>query len=53
MNLEKIKIEYRKSNMVPMCIKIDKKKYTWMKEKGISPTALFNEALREVGYLDE
>jgi hypothetical protein len=52
--IDKEKIKRRdytkKGKKVRIGIAIPVKASAWMKEKGYSPTGLFNEALKEIGY---
>lgn len=46
----KRKITSNKEQKVRIGISIPKKASAWLREKKYSPTGLFNEALKEIGY---
>lgn len=55
-NKEKIKVmkvEPDKTKSIKVCIRITPSVSKWLKEQTISPSGLFNEALKEVGYKAE
>lgn len=50
-NIIKIKREF-KGKRVGISIVIDQAKSNWLRENNYSPTAIFNEALKELGYVE-
>ena len=40
----------RKGNTKHITIRISEDVSQWMRKKGFSPTAIFNEAIKELGY---
>jgi hypothetical protein len=39
--------------VVSLCIKITKEASQWLKDKDYSPTGLFNEGMKDLGYKGE
>lgn len=56
-DLEKIKVrkkqDYDKSKLISVNIRINKEISEWLKSNEISPTGLFYEALKEIGFKKE
>lgn len=51
--IEVQKIEPDKARNVSVSIKLSKSESSFLRENKISPTGLFREAMREVGYKEE
>lgn len=49
----KTKIPLNKKKDIPINIRIDKDVSDWLKEKEYSPTGIFNEAIKDLGYKNE
>ncbi|KKM04549.1 hypothetical protein LCGC14_1763110 [marine sediment metagenome] len=50
MKAENCGIIMRKGNTKHITIRISEDVSQWMRKKGFSPTAIFNEAIKELGY---
>ena len=54
MDIEKIKRnDNGQKKSVHVTIRITPKMSKWLKEKGYSPTGIFNEAVKDLGYKEE
>jgi len=53
MDVNKIKRKERPKRKVSINIRISEDVSKWMKEKNYSPTAIFNEAVKELGFKEE
>jgi hypothetical protein len=53
MDTEKIKKRKKSRKSIIMNVRITPEISKWLKEKEYSPTAIFYEALKELGYKDE
>jgi hypothetical protein len=52
MDINKIKRKKRKRTVL-VSIRITQEASKWLKENNYSPTAIFNEAMKDLGFRDE
>lgn len=50
MNKEKCKTKTSKAKRISVTIRITKDLSTWLKNENLSPTGIFEEATKELGY---
>lgn len=48
--MDKTKLKRIERNVIPVCIRITEKKSKWLKENDYSPTAIFDEACKDLGF---
>lgn len=49
-NCTRKKIEKNKTKTVTITIRLTQKLSAWLKKENLSPTGIFNEAVKELGY---
>ena len=48
--MDKEKLQRKEKPNIPICIVTTEKISKWLREKNYSPTAIFNEAVKDLGY---